>query len=330
MRPDESNGGWATGPQDTRERTCECGPGGMSVLHTLRVARHPDSSTVTVTRTYEATVEWTADLSLSAWLRAVAEVTPPYAADRFGERRGEEFPAPESGGPDAADDRAGVPDAEGAGADTPEAENGTAGSPPDGAGADGRFRAAPVDATVRPAGDHPAGLGDPYHYWNTPLARLLVDDEYPAGVRSMTLDLLGGPDALWSADATAGVDPTGLPGTRTDYARVGLEFTARERYRRPVASDRRPVGGANGDGGPDPWERAGDPEPPATDRLGPLAEATLAFPARESALDGDLEAAVAAVESRVATVWEAFRRRDGDPYAIPDRAVETATEPLDP
>lgn len=291
MSPDDRDGGWATRPQDTRERTCECGLPGLSVLHTFRVARHPDPSTVTVTRTYEATVEWTADLPVPAWLRAIAAVAPAYEADRFGAGEGSE-----------------------------------------GSSGDGRFRAAPVDATLRPAGTHPAGLSDPYHYWNTPLARLLADDEYPAAVTSLTVDLLDGPKALWCGDATAGVDAGTLPGDRDEYARVGLEFTARERFRRP--SGEGTGGGGAGDDADSPanrWSRAGDPAPPATDQLGPLVEATLASPAREwAAGEAGVGGLVGSVESRVGSVWRAFRRSEDDPYAIPGPAVEAATAAFDP
>lgn len=282
MHPDVGDDGWATAPQDTRERTCECGLGPLSVLHTLRVARNPDPTNVTVARTYEATVEWTADLSLPEWLRAVAEVCPAYAADRFG---------PDGGPPRPAQDG------------------------PEGAGADGRFRAAPVDATVRPADAEPPGLSDPYHYWNTPLARLLADENYPEHVASLAVDLLEGPEAVWAARATAGVDPTSLPGDRDDYSRVGLEFTARERFRRPA------------DGAADPdegWTRAGEALGPETAVFAPAVARTMA-PAVGESRGETVDRAIRAVEERVDAVWEAFIRQDGDPYAIPGAAVEAAT-----
>lgn len=304
MTQDAPDEGWATRPQDTRERTCEWAAGPLSVLHTLRVARHPDPRSVTVTRTHEATVEWTADpnLGLPGWLRALAESFPPYEADRFGHPR----------------DGDGDGDAEGSETDCP-----------GGACADGRFRAAPVDATVRPTGDGQVGLSDPYHYWNTPLARLLADDGYPAGVGSLTLDLLEGPTAVWTAGSTAGVDPHSLPGDPTDYDRVGLEFTGRERFRRPVA-DRECDPGGEGDDPGDRWTRAGDPAPPATGPLGRVVAATLADPVDGRGDGSGATEAVAAVEDRIAAVWRAFRREAGDPYAIPDEAVETATSGIGP
>ena len=279
-------GGWATAPQDTRERTCECGVGPLSVLHTFRVARHPDPTTVTVARTHEATVEWTADLELEGWLRAVAELCPAYAADRFGPEG--TAPRPTVAGPE-------------------------------GAGADGRFRAAPVDATVRPAGDGPTGLSDPYHYWNTPLARLLVDDNYPDRVTSMAVDPLEGPRAVWSGGSTAGIDPTTLPDDHEEYARVGLEFTARERFRRSTgAAD--PA---------DDWTRAGEPVGPETGVVAPTVEATVAPAVRDLAGKAALDGAVGTVQRRVRAVWDAFGHRTGDPYAIPEAAVEAATSAPD-
>lgn len=68
----ESSSGWATEPQDTRERTCECPLGPFRVRHTLRLARNPDGRSVTVTRTHEVTVEWYADTGLDDWLSTVA------------------------------------------------------------------------------------------------------------------------------------------------------------------------------------------------------------------------------------------------------------------
>ena len=270
-RPDH---GWAMAPQDARDRTCEyTGSPLFSVFHTFRVARAPDPETTTVTRTYEATVEWTSQLDLPAWLGAVAENCTPYPGNRFGDEDGD--PA-----------------------------------------LDGRFRAAPVDATVRPETHPDPTLSDPYHYWNTPLGRLKRDDHYPEAVGSLTVDLVDGPDALWTADSTAGPAPNRLPAARDAYARVGLEFVGRERVRRPRA-DRTDREG---------WRRIGESSAPRTDPLAAAVSATLA-PSLES---HETASAVSAIRAQIDAVRAAFEfDGEGDPYRIPDRAVEAATSDPD-
>jgi len=305
----ESNGddGWATAPQDTRERTCEyTGSRPFSVLHSLRVARAPDPSTTTVVRTYEVTVEWTAAPDLPAWLGTVAETCTPYGGDRFG--TGETAPVE-----------------------------------------DGRFRAAPVDATVRPPGGDGPALSDPYHYWNTPLARLQRDDHYPASVSRLAVDLAEGPDAVWTGEATASGTVERVPGDREEYARVGLEFTARERLQRSTDDAT-------------PWAPVAEPTGVDTALLGPTVEETLAEPLRRSTGGGtggsrgdaerpgedsagddrpagrsaggdppdgdcpDPAEALAVVERQIEGVWSSFRwDGDGDPFDVPEAAVAAAT-----
>lgn len=332
---------WSTPRRDTCERTCGLTiPPVFSVTHDFSVARDPDPMAVTVTRTYEATVEWTSRLDLPAWLSAVADVLTPYEPDRFGS-------APESNGgwntkPDV-----------------------TAG----GAARDGRFLAAPVEATIRPDGGDPV-RSDPYHYWNAPLARLQTDPHYPGGVDAMSIDLVEGPEALWSGTSMAGgIRPKELPDAADTYCRVGVAIIARERFHRSATQ-----GGADGDVVPpsvrsppsERWGLVGDPSPPDCSWLHSFVDATLAPEVRSLAFDrrdatdaaasvDPVSAAVRAVERRIDAAWTAFRRRDGsigdaggdgtgdstasddrescsgtgvtDPYQVPDAAVRVATAP---
>ncbi|HKL29644.1 MAG TPA: hypothetical protein VJ898_10300 [Natrialbaceae archaeon] len=310
---------WATRPRDTRERTCGHSIAPVfSVRHAFRVARDPAPTGVTVTRTYEATVEWTSALDLPGWLSAVADVLTPYEADRFG---------------------------------------GVAESRPDST-ADGRFLAAPVEATVRPGGSNPI-QSEPYHYWNTPLARLQADDGYPDAVVSVTIDLVDGPEAIWSGASTAGgIDGRSLEGPLDDYSRVGVTITARERFRRSEGGETATEAGAAAVG-PEAdtadWEPVGESASPDHPWLGSIVDATVASEVRSmanpngtpSGPDHDpIAAAVELAENRIDAAWTAFERPSGDggdstgdpdaadlalpdPYLIPEAAVRAALDRKD-
>jgi hypothetical protein len=275
--------GWATGPQETRERTCEFTRSPLfSVFHTLRIARSPAPGETTVSRACEASVEWTTRLDLSPWLSVVAECCTPYDGNRFGD-----------GGGNAA--------------------------------ADGRFRSAPCDATVRPPDDADAALADPYHYWNTSLGRLQADDHFPGDVTAVTVDLVDGPDALWTGKSTAGAPGEHLPEDRKAYARVGLEFTARERVRQSTGDSHAPVVDA-GDPG-NGFRHVGESSTPTTESLDELVGATLPPALAEG---GDVDEALRAVRTRIDDVWSAFRwDGESEPYRIPEAAVEAATTALE-
>lgn len=306
---------WSTRPRDTRERTCGHPIASIfSVRHAFRVARDPAPQGVTVTRTYEATVEWTSRRDLPGWLAAVADGLTPYDADRFGDG--------EQSRPDPT--------------------------------ADGRFLAAPVEATIRPEGDGPIE-SEPYHYWNTPLARLQADDRYPEAVISATVDLVDGPDAIWTGTSTAGgLDARSLDGDFDDYGRVGVTITGRERFRRPgdevdPATQSGSAPGTEVD--PDAWTSVGESSTPECSWLGSIVDATVAPEARtstgsgETAPDGEPVSAVERVETRIDAAWKAFEWGDldgvesadelpadresavgspTDPYRIPDAAVRAA------
>ncbi|MFW6376383.1 MAG: hypothetical protein ACOC0F_00250 [archaeon] len=309
---------WATGPRDTRERTCGHSIEPVfSVRHAFRVARDPAPTGVTMTRTYEATVEWTSVLDLPDWLSAVADALTPYEADRFG-------------------------------ADTPSDATDTGD-----ATADGRFLAAPVEATVRPGGSDPI-QSEPYHYWNTPLARLQADDNYPDAVVSTTVDLVDGPEAIWSGASTAGgVDGRVLEGGFDEYSRVGVSVTARERFRRSdgTASGGEETGvgsGAHTGVGPEAdtadWGPVGESASPDLRLLGSIVDATVAPEVRSMAKRGPtapdrdpIAVAVDRVVNRTDAAWTAFDRTSGDgvsstdgpvvdPYRIPKRAVSAALD----
>lgn len=271
--------GWATGPQESRERTCEFTRTPLfSVFHTLRIARSPAPGETTVSRACEVSVEWTTRRDLPSWLSAVAECCTPYDGNRFGDGDGD-------------------------------------------AASDGRFRSAPADATVRPPETADPALSDPYHYWNTSLGRLQADDHYPDHVGAATVDLVDGPDALWTGASTAGAPGDHLPEDREAYARVGLEFTARERVRQSTGDCHAPVVDA---GSPERgFRHVGESSTPTTEGLAELVGATLPAALAE---DHDVDAALRAVERRIDDVWAAFRW-DGEsqPYRIPEAAVEAAT-----
>jgi hypothetical protein len=273
--------GWATGPQETRERTCEYTQSPLfSVFHTLRVARSPAPGETTVSRSCEVSVEWTTHLNLPDWLAAVADCCTPYDGNRFGDGDGS-------------------------------------------AVEDGRFRSAPADATVRPPGGTDPALSDPYHYWNTSLGRLQADENFPTHASALTVDLVEGPDALWTGESTAGAPGDQLKSDRESYARVGLEFTGRERVRQSAGDCHAPVVDARS---PDrEYHRVGESTTPAIAGLDELVDATLA---PELAEGRDVVDVLSSVEGRVDGVWSAFRW-DGDrePYGIPERAVESATSP---
>jgi len=306
---------WSTRPRDTRERTCGHPIAPMfSVRHAFRVARDPAPQGVTVTRTYEATVEWTSRRDLPGWLAAVADVLTPYDADRFG-----------VGGRSRPDPTA-----------------------------DGRFLAAPVEATVRPGDGDPIGA-EPYHYWNTPLARLQADDRYPGAVVSATVDLADGPDAIWTGTSTAGgLDARSLDGDLDDYGRVGVTITGRERVRR-TADETDPAN--EGESGPETkadrgvWTSVGESSTPEFSWLGSIVDATVVPEARtstgsgETAPDGEPVSAVERVATRIDAAWTAFERWDvgpvesedesvadhgsavgspADPYRVPDGAIRAA------
>ncbi|MFT4890884.1 MAG: hypothetical protein ACI9YT_001805 [Halobacteriales archaeon] len=314
---------WVTRPRDTRERTCGHSVARLfSVRHAFRVARDPDPTGVTVTRTHEATVEWTSELDLPAWLSEVAEVLTPYEADRFG----------------------------------------TDGASGTDATADGRFLAAPVEATIRPGGSGPVE-SEPYHYWNTPLVRVREDDGYPADVVSATLDLVDGPEAVWTGASTAGgIDGRSLDGDIDAYSRVGVTVTGRERFRRPAHEDGpEPTDAAAGNGTVDRgsaragedatvgdgaevdrWEAVGQRSVPTLDFLGSIVDATVAPQARAAAgvdvaAADPVAGATRTVQRRTGAAWTAFELADGDdggspagtvadPYRVPDAAVRAAAD----
>ncbi|MEF8756866.1 MAG: hypothetical protein V5A33_01395 [Halobacteriales archaeon] len=295
---------WATGPRDTRERTCgHAIPPVFSVRHVFRVARDPATPGVTVTRTYEATVEWTSDLDLPGWLAAVADVLTPYGADRFGDGDG--------GRPDPA--------------------------------ADGRFLAAPVEATVRPGGSDPI-QSEPYHYWNTPLARLQADDGFPEAVVATTVDLIDGPETIWTGASTGGgLDERALEDNLGAYSRVGVSVTGRERFRRSEGDE---ISVEPGSRTAD-WEPAGERSVPDPSRLDSIVDATIVPEVRAMANTGatasgrgPLAAAVERVGNRIDAGWTTFERspsrgeaageRLADPYSIPDAAVRAAIDREDP
>jgi len=292
---------WATGPRDTRERTCgHAIPPIFSVRHTFRVDRDPATPDVTVTRTHEATVEWTSDLDLPGWLAAVADVLTPYGADRFGEG--------DDGRPDPT--------------------------------ADGRFLAAPVEATVRPGGADPI-RSEPYHYWNTPLARLQADDGFPGAVVATTVDLVDGPEATWTGASTAGgLDGRSLENDLDAYSRVGVSVTGRERFRRSGGEE---VAVERGSGTAD-WEPAGERSVPDPSWLDSIVDATIVPEVRSMAKTGGttpdpgpIAAAVERVGNRIDAGWTSFERSSGDggdatgdsladPYCVPDAAVRAAID----
>jgi hypothetical protein len=313
---DGQDDAWATGPRDSQERTCgQAIAPVFSVRHAFRVARDPAPPGATVTRTYEATVEWTSVLDLPAWLSAVADVLTPYGADRFGV--GDEQPSDST--------------------------------------ADGRFLAAPVEATVRPGGSDPI-QSEPYHYWNTPLARLQADDGYPDAVVSATIDLVDGPEAIWSgASSAGGIDGRSLEGPLDDYSRVGVTITGRERFSRSDGDESPVEAGAAAVGpGADTadWLLVGESASPDHPWLGSIVEATVAPEVRSmanpggppSAPDRDpIADAVERVENRIDAAWTAFERQSGDggdstedpdaadlplpdPYLIPEAAVRAALD----
>jgi hypothetical protein len=299
---DGQDDAWVTGPHDTRERTCgQAIAPVFSVRHAFHVARDPAPPGVTVTRTYEATVEWTSDLDLPAWLSAVADVLTPYDADRFG----------------VGDEPRSDPTA------------------------DGRFLAAPVEATVRPGGSGPI-QSEPYHYWNTPLARLQADDGYPGAVVSTTLDLVDGPEAVWTGTSMAGgIDVGSLERDLEAYSRVGVAVTGRERFRRPSPE----AGTENEDErGPHDWERVGERSVIECSWLESIVGATIAPEVRsmgdrsETAPDRDpIAGPVGAVEERIDAAWAAFERSSGGgdgttvepetgPYRVPEAAIRAALD----
>ena len=298
---DGQDDAWVTGPRDTRERTCgQAIAPVFSVRHAFHVARDPAPPGVTVTRTYEATVEWTSTLDLPAWLSAVADVLTPYEADRFG------------------------------GGDDPRPDPTT----------DGRFLAAPVEATVRPGGSDPI-QSEPYHYWNTPLARLQADDGYPDGVVSATIDLVDGPEAIWSGTSTAGgLDGRSLEGDLDDYRRVGVSVTGRERYRRSNGEE----GTADPAARTDDWERVGGSSSPDCPWLRSIVNATVAPEVRSmtekrgpDSHEDPIVAAVDRVEGRIDAAWTAFGEFSGEgdvptggsqanPYAVSDAPVRAALD----
>ncbi len=288
MDPGEDcGGGWATDPQDTRERTCEWPlPPAFCLRHRLRVDRSPAPESVTVTRTHRASVEWTADVDLPAWLRAVAQICTPYG--RRGDDR-DRFHTDPPGDP-SSDDDAPILDRD---ADT-----------------DGRFRAAPVEATVRPPDGDGGGLSDPYHYWNTPLARLRSDEHYPDCVASATVEPVDGPDATWTGASAVGATVGTIPDLDVEaHSRVGLEVTTRERFRR--------------DGGA--WRAVDDTMSPELGGIAGLVEVTLAPAVRQRIGGQERDRALRTAVDRVAAVWRAFSLDGGDPYSIPESAVEAAT-----
>jgi len=285
---DEGTDGWATRPQDTREQTCEYN--GATPFSVMHSFRVARAPDPTTT-----TVARTYDVTVE-WTATLdlPEFLASIAASctPYG---GDRF------------------------------ETGTGAVEPV---EDERFRAAPVDATVRPPTCESPALSDPYHYWNTPLARLCADDHFSDGVTRLTLDLADGPDAVWADESIAGVPPERLPEDRTAYTRVGLEFTARERLSR----------GTDGEDRRSAWCPVGEPTPPDTTLLAPAVEATLAETVRRGGADSrsdpvatDVTDAIDAVESQALEVWSAFRwaadDRDGaeSPFDVPEAAVETAT-----
>lgn len=299
---------WTTPTEETLSRTCTCTLGPLTVQHGFRLARHGGPGTV-VTRTYEPVIQWTSTRTLDGWLGDVAETLTPYVADRFGTGDG-------AGGP-GADAR-------------------SAGGERSGAAGDGRFLAAPVDATVRPAGTDPL-LAEPYHFWNTPLARLLEEAGYPGAVTSVTLDLVDGPTVHWDRDATAGgVDPDALP----EPTRVGVEYAARQRLRRiPDDGDGTRDAGAEGIRDAETGHGRGigwsvDDDDFRVDRegLARFVAATRAVPdggdeGGGDGVDGDGDAdPLAAVAAQVDAVAAAFRwDGEGDPFAIDEATMTAAT-----
>lgn len=179
---------------------------------------------------------------------------------------------------------------------------------------DGRFRSAPADATFRPPEAPDPAMSDPYHYWNTPLGRVQGDEGYPADASSLTVDPTDGPDAVWTDDSTAGIPAEHLPEERSAYARVGLEFVGRERLQRSAdRSGDRPRDGS--------WRHVGECTTPTTDHLAATVDRSLA-----AALGDDWRDALATVEAQIDAVADAFAADGaGDPYRIPERAVEAAT-----
>lgn len=282
--PDDQDVAWATSTEDTRERTCTYTLAPIfSLQHTFRLSRYGDRSTEWITRTYEVGVEWTSLDPVTDWLSTVADALTPYDGKRFAETND----GTESAGTTAD------------------------------AASDGRFRAAPVDATLRPTENGDPLLSEPYHYWNSPLARVQADEEYPDGVTSLTLDLVDGPTVLWTGEATAGgVSPDDLdPGAYPH--RVGLEYRIRERLRRPVEGD----AAWTRDGGPgcDDFDDGGLPS---------LLDETLApslHPAEERiALDGATPIDV--LRTQAESTWRAYQwSEDEDPFEIPEPAVSAAT-----
>lgn len=313
---------WETPPRDTRERTCgHAIPPLFSVRHAFLLSRDPDPKGVTVTRTYEATVEWTSTLDLSSWLSAVAEELTPYESDRF-----------------SADEQTG---------ETPHSDATT----------DGRFLAAPVEATVRPGGNDPVE-SEPYHYWNTPLARLQLDDGYPDAVVSATTDLVDGPEALWTGASTAGnIDARSMDCDVGDYNRVGITVTGRERFRRSIGDgsavptdgaavgdmDRSPFGhddntqGSSQNAEAGEWVRVGASSEPTLRSLRSIVESTIAPTVRDVA-GGESEVSVEDAAERVAgrtdAAWTGFKLTAYDdtppagnvthPYRVPDAAIRVA------
>lgn len=320
--PDEDP--WETPPRDTRERTCgHAIPPIFSVRHTFRLSRDPDPTGVTVTRTYEATVEWTSTLDLPSWLSVVVDELTPYESDRFAP----DAPARETSHSDAT--------------------------------TDGRFLAAPVEATVRPVGADPVE-SEPYHYWNTPLARLQIDDAYPDAVVSATIDLVDGPEGLWTGASTAGnIDARSMDGDIEDYTRVGVTVTGRERFQRStgddsaVPTDEAAVGDVDGsalahddddtressqNAEKGQWDRVGASSAPTLGGLRSIVESTIASRVRDRAEEEteiSVDEAVERVAHRIDAAWRAFELGADDeqslgnqtnyPYRVPDAAVRIGT-----
>lgn len=232
--------GWATRPQDTREQTCESHD--VSPFSVMTTFRVSRAPDPTT-----VTVTRTAEVAVE-WTTTLPLpewlATIAAVCTPYGGDRFESSPKPTN------------------------------------PAADGRFQAAPVDATVSPSGGESPALSEPYHYWNTPLGRLQADDHYPEGMRRVTVDLVDGPDALWTDESIAGVRADRLPEDRSTYARAGLRFFARERHQRPTDS---------GDGPDTGWQSVGTPSPLTTEPLADAVRETLADPVRAAVDDRDRE-----------------------------------------